>query len=453
MKIFIKDNISHYFLRRDLLPAQELLEEQHDGVTLRCQAAHENQILPLLFYWLPNIQILEPAWLKEKLVKTLEGYLAGSAATVTGDLYHIISPAGGEPEPLAAPFDRSPGTFNHSPIFSPLRAQASGTIAPALLNTSSQRTLTLFSLHKKPGLTMDTKKLLKHVPWALLGILGAFCLAVVALRRGRTRKRPVDRGRVGFRLPCGLSLLQLIHRAEGHETRPTRATPAVINNDGLNYVPTNRYVLFGHHFAAIAGAGPLVGPVLAAQMGYLPGTLWLLAGVVLAGAVQDFMVLFISSRRNGSSLGEMIKEEMGRVPGTIALFGCFLIMIIILAVLALIVVKALAESPWGVFTVCSTVPIALFMGIYMRFLRPGRVGEVSVIGIVLLVASIYFGGVIAHDPYWGPALTFKDTTITFALIGYAFISALLPVWLILAPRDYLATFLKIGVIVGWRSVL
>lgn len=205
---------------------------------------------------------------------------------------------------------------------------------------------------------------------------------------------------------------------------PTRATPAVINNDGLNYVPTNRYVLFGHHFAAIAGAGPLVGPVLAAQMGYLRHAV-AAGGVVLAGAVQDFMVLFISSRRNGASLGEMIKEEMGPVPGTIALFGCFLIMIIILAVLALIVVKALAESPWGVFTVCSTVPIALFMGIYMRFIRPGRVGEVSVIGIVLLVASIYFGGVIAHDPYWGPALTFKDTTITFALIGYAFVSALL----------------------------
>ncbi|MCI4125671.1 carbon starvation CstA family protein, partial [Dickeya dianthicola] len=164
--------------------------------------------------------------------------------------------------------------------------------------------------------------------------------------------------------------------------------------------------------------------------------------------VQDFIVLFMSTRRNGVSLGEMIKEEMGPVPGTIALFGCFLIMIIILAVLALIVVKALAESPWGVFTVCSTVPIALFMGIYMRFLRPGRVGEVSVIGIVLLLLAIWFGGVIAHDPYWGPALTFKDTTITFALIGYAFISALLPVWLILAPRDYLATFLKIGVIVG-----
>ncbi|RTG79189.1 carbon starvation protein A, partial [Serratia marcescens] len=189
-------------------------------------------------------------------------------------------------------------------------------------------------------------------------------------------------------------------------------------------------------------------PVLAAQVGYLPGTLWLLGGVVLAGAVQDFMVLFISSRRNGASLGEIIKKEMGPIPGTIALFGCFLIMIIILAVLALIVVKALAESPWGVFTVCSTVPIALFMGIYMRYLRPGRVGEVSIIGIVLLVAAIWFGGVVAHDPYWGPALTFKDTTITFTLIGYAFVSALLPVWLILAPRDYLATFLKIGVIVG-----
>lgn len=295
---------------------------------------------------------------------------------------------------------------------------------------------------------MDTKKIFKHIPWVILGIIGAFCLAVVALRRGEHISAlwivvaSVSVYLVAYRY-YSLYIAQKVMKLD-----PTRATPAVINNDGLNYVPTNRYVLFGHHFAAIAGAGPLVGPVLAAQMGYLPGTLWLLAGVVLAGAVQDFMVLFISSRRNGASLGEMIKEEMGPVPGTIALFGCFLIMIIILAVLALIVVKALAESPWGVFTVCSTVPIALFMGIYMRFIRPGRVGEVSVIGIVLLVASIYFGGVIAHDPYWGPALTFKDTTITFALIGYAFVSALLPVWLILAPRDYLATFLKIGVIVG-----
>ncbi|ARU92683.1 carbon starvation CstA family protein [Tatumella citrea] len=295
---------------------------------------------------------------------------------------------------------------------------------------------------------MDKHKILRHVPWVILGIVGAFCLGVLALRRGEHISAmwlvvaSVSVYLVAYRY-YSLYIAQKVMQLD-----PGRATPAVLNNDGLNYVPTNRYVLFGHHFAAIAGAGPLVGPVLAAQMGYLPGTLWLLAGVVLAGAVQDFMVLFLSSRRNGESLGEMIKQEMGRVPGTIALFGCFLIMIIILAVLALIVVKALAESPWGVFTVCSTIPIALLMGIYMRYLRPGRVLEVSLIGLVLLLLSIWFGGVIAHDPYWGPALTFKDTTITFALIGYAFISALLPVWLILAPRDYLATFLKIGVIIG-----
>ncbi len=295
---------------------------------------------------------------------------------------------------------------------------------------------------------MKLEGILKHIPWILVGILGASCLGVIALRRGESISAlwiivaSVAVYLVAYRY-YSLYIATKVMKLDA-----TRATPAVVNNDGLNYVPTNKNVLFGHHFAAIAGAGPLVGPVLAAQVGYLPGTLWLLAGVVLAGAVQDFLVLFISSRRNGASLGEIIKKEMGPIPGTIALFGCFLIMIIILAVLALIVVKALAESPWGVFTVCSTVPIALFMGIYMRYLRPGRVGEVSVIGIVLLVASIWFGGVIAHDPYWGPALTFKDTTITYTLIGYAFVSALLPVWLILAPRDYLATFLKIGVIVG-----
>jgi len=295
---------------------------------------------------------------------------------------------------------------------------------------------------------MNREGILKHIPWMLLGILGASCLGVVALRRGEHISAlwiivaSVAVYLVAYRY-YSLYIATKVMKLDAF-----RATPAVVNNDGLNYVPTNKNVLFGHHFAAIAGAGPLVGPGLAAQVGYLPGTLWLLGGVVLAGAVQDFMVLFISSRRNGASLGEIIKKEMGPVPGTIALFGCFLIMIIILAVLALIVVKALAESPWGVFTVCSTVPIALFMGVYMRFLRPGRVGEVSIIGIVLLVASIWFGGVIAHDPYWGPALTFKDTTITYTLIGYAFVSALLPVWLILAPRDYLATFLKIGVIVG-----
>ncbi|AOR64453.1 carbon starvation CstA family protein [Pectobacterium wasabiae] len=295
---------------------------------------------------------------------------------------------------------------------------------------------------------MKSNSILKHIPWMILGIIGAACLGVVALRRGEHVSAlwiivaSVAVYLVAYRY-YSLYIAQKVMQLD-----PTRATPAVVNNDGLNYVPTNRNVLFGHHFAAIAGAGPLVGPVLAAQVGYLPGTLWLLGGVVLAGAVQDFMVLFISTRRNGASLGEIVKKELGPVPGTIALFGCFLIMIIILAVLALIVVKALAESPWGVFTVCSTVPIALFMGVYMRFIRPGKVGEISVMGIVLLVLAIWFGGVVAHDPYWGPALTFKDTTITYTLIGYAFVSALLPVWLILAPRDYLATFLKIGVIVG-----
>ncbi|MDR0806631.1 MAG: carbon starvation protein A [Enterobacteriaceae bacterium] len=295
---------------------------------------------------------------------------------------------------------------------------------------------------------MKREGILKHIPWVLLAIVAAACLGVIALRRG-------EHISALWIIVASVSVYLVAYRyyslyiaTKVMQLDPTRATPAVVNNDGLNYVPTNKNVLFGHHFAAIAGAGPLVGPVLAAQVGYLPGTLWLLAGVVLAGAVQDFIVLFISVRRNGASLGEIIKKEMGPVPGTIALFGCFLIMIIILAVLALIVVKALAESPWGVFTVCSTVPIALFMGLYMRYIRPGRVGEVAVIGIVLLIASIWFGGVIAADPFWGPALTFKDTTITYTLIGYSFISALLPVWLILAPRDYLATFLKIGVIVG-----
>ncbi|GAA5100038.1 carbon starvation CstA family protein [Wohlfahrtiimonas larvae] len=295
---------------------------------------------------------------------------------------------------------------------------------------------------------MDKRAILKHIPWLILSILGACCLSVVALRRGESISAlwvivaAISVYLVAYRY-YSLYIANNVMRLDA-----TRSTPAVINNDGLNYVPTNKNVLFGHHFAAIAGAGPLVGPVLAAQIGYLPGTLWIIAGVVLAGAVQDFMVLFLSSRRNGASLGEMIKEEMGKIPGTIALFGCFMIMIIILAVLALIVVKALAESPWGVFTVCSTVPIALFMGVYMRYLRPGHMKEVSIIGIVLLIAAIWFGGVIAADPYWGPALTFKATTITYVLVGYAFISSLLPVWLILAPRDYLATFLKVGIIVG-----
>jgi carbon starvation protein len=225
-------------------------------------------------------------------------------------------------------------------------------------------------------------------------------------------------------------------------------TPAIKYNDGLDYVPTNKYVLFGHHFAAIAGAGPLVGPVLAAQMGYLPGMLWILAGVVFAGAVQDFIVLFISTRRDGRSLGDLIKSELGPIPGVIALFGTFMIMVIILAVLALIVVKALAESPWGTFTVGATIPIALFMGIYVRIVRPGRIGEVSIIGFVLLMLAILGGQYVSQSPSLGPLFTFSGTQLTWMLIGYGFIASVLPVWLLLAPRDYLSTFLKVGTIVG-----
>jgi len=227
-----------------------------------------------------------------------------------------------------------------------------------------------------------------------------------------------------------------------------RQTPAWRHNDGLDYVPTNKYVLYGHHFAAIAGAGPLVGPVLAAQMGYLPGLLWILAGVVFAGAVQDFIVLFISTRRDGRSLGDLIKQEMGVVPGLIALFGTFMIMIIILAVLALIVVKALADSPWGTFTVAATIPVALFMGVYLRHLRPGRIGEVSVIGFVLLMLAIIAGQWVHESPAWAPLFTYDGTALTWMLIVYGFIAASIPVWLLLAPRDYLSTFLKIGTIIA-----
>ncbi|AMB87897.1 carbon starvation protein A [Pseudomonas agarici] len=288
----------------------------------------------------------------------------------------------------------------------------------------------------------------RHVPWLVLAIVGACALGVVALRRGEAINAlwivvaAVAIYLVAYRY-YSLFIANNVMQLDGN-----RATPAVLNNDGLDYVPTNKHILFGHHFAAIAGAGPLVGPVLAAQMGYLPGTLWLIAGVVLAGAVQDFMVLFLSTRRDGRSLGEMVREEMGRIPGVIALFGCFLIMIIILAVLALIVVKALAESPWGIFTVMATLPIAMFMGIYMRYIRPGRIGEISLIGVVLLLGSIWLGGQIAADPVWAKAFSFTGIQITWMLIGYGFVAAVLPVWLILAPRDYLSTFLKIGTIVA-----
>jgi carbon starvation protein CstA len=290
----------------------------------------------------------------------------------------------------------------------------------------------------------NNNSLLRHLPWLLLAIVGACALGVVALRRGEAINALwIVVAAVAIYL-VAYRYYSLFIANHVMQLDPLRATPAVLNNDGLDYVPTNKHILFGHHFAAIAGAGPLVGPVLAAQMGYLPGTLWLIAGVVLAGAVQDFMVLFLSTRRNGRSLGDMVREEMGRVPGTIALFGCFLIMIIILAVLALIVVKALAESPWGIFTVMATIPIAMFM----RYIRPGRIGEISIVGVLLLLGSIWLGGQIAADPVWAKAFSFTGIQITWMLVGYGFVAAVLPVWLILAPRDYLSTFLKIGTIIA-----
>jgi carbon starvation protein len=227
-----------------------------------------------------------------------------------------------------------------------------------------------------------------------------------------------------------------------------RLTPAHRHNDGLDYLPTHRVVLFGHHFAAIAGAGPLIGPVLAAQMGYLPGTLWLLAGVVLAGAVQDMLVLTASTRRDGRSLGDMIRSELGPFAGTVAGIGILAIMIILLAVLGLVVVKALAHSPWGTFTVVATIPIAVFMGLYLRYLRPGRIGEMSLIGVVLLFASIVVGGWVAEDALWAARFTFTGEQLALGLIGYGALASILPVWLLLAPRDYLSTFLKIGTIVA-----
>ena len=286
----------------------------------------------------------------------------------------------------------------------------------------------------------------RHLPWIALAIVGAVALSVVAVSRGEAVNAlwivvaAVSSFLVAYRY-YALFIARHVMRLD-----PSRPTPAVRRADGLDYVATERTVLFGHHFAAIAGAGPLVGPVLAAQMGYLPGTLWIIVGVVLAGAVQDFMVLFISMRRDGKSLGELIRMEMGQWAGTIALIGAFMIMVIILAVLALIVVKALAESPWGMFTVAATVPLAMFMGVYTRWIRPGRIGEVSLLGLVGLLAAIVYGQAIAASPIWGPIFTFTPVQLCWILIGYGAVASVLPVWLLLAPRDYLSTFLKIGAI-------
>ena len=292
------------------------------------------------------------------------------------------------------------------------------------------------------------KKMTSMLGWIALSILGAFSLGYIALKRGETINAIWIVAAAGcvYLIAYRFYSKFIANKVLGLDA--TRQTPAHKFNDGLDYVPTNKNVLFGHHFAAIAGAGPLVGPVLAAQMGYLPGMMWILAGVVFAGAVQDFIVLFMSTRRDGRSLGDLIKSEMGEIPGMIALLGTFMIMVIILAVLALIVVKALTGSPWGTFTVMATIPIALFMGIYSRYVRVGRIGEISLIGFVLLMLAI-IGGQWVHDsPVWGPMFTFTGTELTWMLIGYGFVAAVIPVWLLLAPRDYLSTFLKIGTILA-----
>ena len=288
----------------------------------------------------------------------------------------------------------------------------------------------------------------ENLGWMAVGLLGAVSLGVVALSRGETINAI-------WLVTAALCVYLIAYRFYARfiaervlRLDATRRTPAERFNDGLDYCPTDKSVLFGHHFAAIAGAGPLVGPVLAAQMGYLPGTLWLLAGVVFAGAVQDFIVLWASTRRDGRSLGDMIRAEMGHAAGTIAMIGVLMIMVILLAVLALVVVKALAQSPWGAFTVLATIPIAVFMGVYGRYLRPGKIAEMSLIGFALLMASIVFGGHVAADPVLAPMFTYTGEQLSFMLIVYGFVASVLPVWILLAPRDYLSTFLKIGTIIG-----
>lgn len=291
--------------------------------------------------------------------------------------------------------------------------------------------------------------IIKNLVWLLVAVVGAFYFGMLALNTGEE----VSATWLVIASVCiymiGYRFYSKYIAEKVFELDDNRATPAVINNDGKDFVPTNKVVLFGHHFAAIAGAGPLVGPILAAQMGYLPSMIWLLVGVVLAGAVHDFTALFISMRRNGRSLGEIIKEEMGKTTGSIAMVGILFIMLIIVAILAMVVVNALADSPWGLFTIAMTIPIAVFMGIYMRYLRPGRVGEASVIGFILLLAALYYGQALTDPAHpWHDVFLLKKTTLSLIIIGYGFIASILPVWLLLAPRDYLSTFLKIGVIVA-----
>jgi carbon starvation protein len=283
--------------------------------------------------------------------------------------------------------------------------------------------------------------------WVLVALVGALCWGMLALARGETVN-------AGWLLFAALASYAIGYRFYARfiqnkvlGTDDSRATPAERLNNGRDFEPMDRRILFGHHFAAIAGAGPLVGPVLAAQMGFLPGTIWIIVGVILAGAVQDMTILFFSMRRDGKSLGQMAREEIGPVGGAAALIAVLSIMVILLAVLALVVVLALAESPWGSFSLAMSIPIALLMGVYLRFLRPGRVLEVTVIGVALLILAIFGGGWISESSAYASAWSFTPNQLVFALVVYGFVASVLPVWLLLAPRDYLSAFMKIGTII------
>src|ERR687885_684966 len=286
----------------------------------------------------------------------------------------------------------------------------------------------------------------RYAVWVVVALIGALCWGMLALSRGETVN-------AGWLLFAAIASYAIAYRFYARfiqrrvlETDDSRATPAERLNNGRDFEPMDKRILFGHHFAAIAGAGPLVGPVLAAQMGFLPGTIWIIVGVILAGAVQDMTILFFAMRRDGKSLGQMAREEIGPVGGAAALIAVFSIMVILLAVLALVVVLALAASPWGSFSLAMTVPIALLMGIYLRFLRPGRVLEVSVIGVALLILAIFGGGWISESPAYAGFWTFSANQLVLALVVYGFVASVLPVWLLLAPRDYLSTFMKVGTI-------
>jgi carbon starvation protein len=292
------------------------------------------------------------------------------------------------------------------------------------------------------------KSTLRALGWILVGLLGAGALSGIAFSRGE----PITGTWFVVAAVCSFSLAYRFYSsfiaAKIMALDDTRATPAEVKEDGRDYVPTHKWVLLGHHFAAIAGPGPLVGPTLAAQFGYLPGTLWLIFGACLAGCVQDFVILFCSMRRGGKTLGQMAKEEMGARGGYIALVAVLVIMIILLSVVALVVVNALKASPWGTFTLAMTVPVAMLMGIYLRFLRPGRVMEATALGLVLTALAVVSGQWVAHSPTWAPVFTLSGTALAAAVILYGFAASALPVWLLLAPRDYLSAFIKVGAIVA-----